>query len=175
MVIWKNTAEQLNTVNISDIVHSRHKRPSKCKFIEQKAKVNEGQEGKRKECPISHNFQEKGGKRKEPVTSVTILMQPMAVVYMKLDNHAGSKGCPLLIYRTSREPVPSAWDSLCSPTPTSRIQGLLGALPPDPWLHPNISVGCATSQYQCWLCYIPVFVLAVLYPSISVGCATPQY
>ena len=28
-----------------------------------------------------------------------ILMQPMAVAYMKLDNHAGSKGHPLLIYR----------------------------------------------------------------------------
>ena len=87
------------------------------------------------------------GKRKEPVTSVTILMQPMAVAYMKLDNHAGSKGRPLLIYRTSREPVPSVRDSLRSPTPTSQIQGLPGALPPDPWLHPNISVGCATSQY----------------------------
>ena len=35
---------------------------------------------------------------------------------------------------TSREPMPA-----------SRIQGLPGALPPDPWLHPNISVGCALS------------------------------
>ena len=25
--------------------------------------MNEGQEGKRKECPISHNFREKGGEK----------------------------------------------------------------------------------------------------------------
>ena len=73
--------------------------------------------------------------RQEPVTSVMILMQPMAVAYMKLDNHAGSKGCPFLIYRTSHEP-----------TPMSQIQGLPGAPPLDPWLHPNISFGCTTSQ-----------------------------
>ena len=40
----------------------------------------------------------------------------------------------LRLTRTSHEPVPSA-----------QIQGLPGALPPDPWLHPNISVGCTTS------------------------------
>ena len=39
-------------------------------------------------------------KRKEPVTSAMILMQPMAVAYMKLDNHAGSKDHPSLVYRT---------------------------------------------------------------------------
>ena len=33
----------------------------------------------------------------------------------------------------------------CEPMPMSWIQGLLGALPLDPWLHLNISVGCATS------------------------------
>ena len=106
----------------------------------------------------------KEGKTKEPVTSVTILMQPMAIAYMKLNNYAGSKGHPLLIYRTRHEPMPMSW-----------IQGLPGAPPLDPWLHPNISVGCATSQYSCWLRYIPVFVLAALHPSIHVGCATSQY
>ena len=42
-------------------------------------------------------------------------------------------------------------------------------------LHPNINVGCATSQYQCWLCCIPMVMLAVLHPNISVGCTTFQY
>ena len=53
----------------------------------------------------------------------------------------------LFIYKTSREPMPTARGSLHSPTPASRIQGLPGAPPPDPWLHPNINVGCALSQY----------------------------
>ena len=35
---------------------------------------------------------------------------------------------------------------LCSPTPPAQIQGFLGAPPPDPWLHPNIGVGCAQVQ-----------------------------
>jgi hypothetical protein len=52
----------------------------------------------------------------------------------------------LLLY-TSREPVPTARGLLRSPTPSARIQGLPGAPPPDPWLHPNISVGCALSQH----------------------------
>ena len=94
-----------------------------------------GRREKGRSVPSVTISERKEGKRKEPVTSVMILMQPMAVAYMKLDNHAGSKGHPLLIYRTSREP-----------TPTSQIQGLLGAPPLDPWLHPNISFGCATSQ-----------------------------
>ena len=34
------------------------------------------------------------------------------------------------------------WGSLRSSTPAARIQGLPGALPLDPWLHPNISLGC---------------------------------
>ena len=109
--------------------------------------MNEGQEGKGRSVPSVTISERKEGKRKEPVTSVTILMQPIAVAYMKLDNHAGSKGHPLLIYRTSCEPVPLVQDLLCSPMPMSQIQGLLGALPLDPWLHPNISLGCTTSQY----------------------------
>ena len=43
---------------------------------------------------------------------------------------------------TSHEPMPMVWGLLCSPTPAAWIQGLLRALPPDPWLHPNISLGC---------------------------------
>ena len=49
----------------------------------------------------------------------------------------------LFIYKTSHEPVPTAQGSLRSPTPSAQIQGVLGALPPDPWLHPNISLGYA--------------------------------
>ena len=40
----------------------------------------------------------------------------------------------LIQVQTSCEPMPMSWN-----------QGLLGAPPPDPWLHPNISVGCTTS------------------------------
>ena len=57
-----------------------------------------GRREKGRSVPSVTISKRKEGKRKEPVTSVTILMQPMAVAYMKLDNHAGSKGCPLLIY-----------------------------------------------------------------------------
>ena len=60
-----------------------------------------GRRAKGRSVPSVTISERKEGKRKEPVTSVTILMQPMAVAYMKLDNHAGSKGHPLLIYRTS--------------------------------------------------------------------------
>ena len=59
-----------------------------------------GRREKGRSVPSVIISERKKGKRKELVTSVTILMQPMAVVYMKLSNHAGSKGCPLLIYRT---------------------------------------------------------------------------
>jgi hypothetical protein len=79
-----------------------------------------------------------------------------------LHNLDGIKKHPSLI-RTSREPVPMAW-----------IQGLPRAPPPDPWLHPNINVGCALSQYLCWLPFIPTLVLAALYPNIIVGCANPN-
>ena len=102
----------MNTVNYQTIVYSRHKRPSKKQIYLVKSQGEWGagdrKEGKRRECHIGHNFdvlqrqeRRKERKKKEPVTSVTILMQPMAVAYMKLDNHAGSKGCPLSIYRTS--------------------------------------------------------------------------
>jgi hypothetical protein len=42
----------------------------------------------------------------------------------------------------------SARGSLHSPMPAARIQGLPGAPPPDPWLHPNIDVGCALSGFS---------------------------
>ena len=58
-----------------------------------------GRREKGRSVPSVTISERKEGKKKEPVTSVTILMQPMAVAYMKLDNHAGSKGRPLLIYR----------------------------------------------------------------------------
>jgi hypothetical protein len=70
----------------------------------------------------------------------------------------------LFIYKTSREP-----------TPLARIQGLPGAPPPDPWLHPNISLGCTLSQYSCWLRFIPTLVLAALHPNIIVGYAKSQH
>ena len=84
-----------------------------------------GQEKREKGKSQSHQSQilmcfesRKERKRQEPVTSVTILMQPMAVDYMKLDNHAGSKGRPLLIYR--KWPVESGkkaetWDPFLPP------------------------------------------------------------
>ena len=70
----------------------------------------EGRRGEKREKGKSQSHQsqilmcfesKKERKRQELVASVTILMQPMAVAYMKLDNHAGSKGHPLLIYRTT--------------------------------------------------------------------------
>ena len=64
-----------------------------------------GRRKKGRSVPSVTISERKEGKRKEPVTSVTILMQPMAVAYMKMDNHAGSKGRPLLIYRI-RQPAP---------------------------------------------------------------------
>jgi hypothetical protein len=49
----------------------------------------------------------------------------------------------IILRMTSHEPMPMAWGSLRLPTPLAWIQGLPGAPPPDPWLHPNIDVGCA--------------------------------
>ena len=50
-----------------------------------------GRREKGRSVPSVTISKRKEGKRKEPVTSVTISTQPMAVAYMKLDNHAGQK------------------------------------------------------------------------------------
>ena len=77
------------------------------------------------------------------------------------------------VYITSHEPVPMAQGSLCSPTPLAWIQGLLGALPPDPWLHPNISLGFTESQTShlsiCSVCP-PIYICLPVYicPSVLV-------
>ena len=91
-----------------------------------------GRREKGRSVPSVTISERKKGKRKEPVTSVMILMQPMAVAYMKLDNHAGSKGHPLLIYRKVQ--------GLCPQTPGCIPTLVLAAL------HPNLDVGCTTSQ-----------------------------
>ena len=57
----------------------------------------------------------------------------------------GSKTMLSYYIGTSREPVPTAWGSLRSPISSAQIQGLPGAPPPDPWLHPNITIGYALS------------------------------
>ena len=36
--------------------------------------------------------------------------------------------------------MPTAWGLLHSSTPAAQIQGLLGALPTDPWLHLNLLI-----------------------------------
>ena len=86
----------------------------------------EGRRGEKREKGKSQSHQSqilmcfesrKERKWQEPVISVMILMQPMAVAHMKLDNHAGSKGHPLLIHRTS-----FAGDAtLASPNPNTHL------------------------------------------------------
>ena len=64
-----------------------------------------------------------------------------AINNLKLINNMCQQGF-IYLYATSHERMPTARGSLRSPTPSAQIQGLLGAEPQDPWLHPNISLGC---------------------------------
>ena len=72
----------------------------------------------------------------------------------------------LFIYKTSHEPVPTARGLLRLPTPSAQIQGLLGAPPPDPWLHPNIGLGFTEFQTShlsiCSVCP-PVYICPPIY------------